>query len=115
IREAILRELGRQGQVYFVYNQVQTIDRMHSHLLELVPEARIAVAHGQMDEEELERIMLEFLQGEHDILLCSTLIETGRDIPNVNTLIVYDADRLGLAQPYQLRGPLGRSTRRARA
>ncbi|MFO7318692.1 MAG: transcription-repair coupling factor [Limnochordia bacterium] len=115
IREAILRELGRQGQVYFVYNQVQTIDRMHSHLLELVPEARIAVAHGQMDEEELERIMLEFLQGEHDILLCSTIIETGMDIPNVNTLIVYDADRLGLAQLYQLRGRVGRSNRVAYA
>ena len=115
IREAIMRELGRQGQVYFVYNQVQTIDRMRSHLLQLVPEARIAVAHGQMDEDQLERIMLDFLHGEYDVLLCSTIIETGMDISNVNTLIVYDADRLGLAQLYQLRGRVGRSNRVAYA
>ncbi len=104
VREAIMRELGRQGQVYFVYNQVQTIDRMASRLMEIVPEARIAIAHGQMEEDELERVMLDFLHGEYDVLLCSTIIETGMDISNVNTLIVYDADRLGLAQLYQLRG-----------
>lgn len=111
IREAILRELAREGQVYFVYNRVQSIDRMASRLMELVPEARIAVAHGQMDEDELEEVMLQFLQGEYDVLLCSTIIETGMDIPNVNTLVVYDADRLGLAQLYQLRGRVGRSNR----
>ena len=115
IREAIMREIGRQGQVYFVYNQVQTIDRMASRLMDLVPEARIAVAHGQMDEDDLERVMLDFLHGEYDILLCSTIIETGMDISNVNTLIVYDADRLGLAQLYQLRGRVGRSNRVAYA
>ena len=115
IREAIMREIGRQGQVYFVYNQVQTIDRMASRLMDLVPEARVAVAHGQMDEDDLERVMLDFLHGEYDILLCSTIIETGMDISNVNTLIVYDADRLGLAQLYQLRGRVGRSNRVAYA
>ncbi|HLS91251.1 MAG TPA: transcription-repair coupling factor [Limnochordia bacterium] len=115
VREAIMRELGRQGQVYFVYNQVQTIDRMASRLMEIVPEARIAIAHGQMDEDELERVMLDFLHGEYDVLLCSTIIETGMDISNVNTLIVYDADRLGLAQLYQLRGRVGRSNRVAYA
>lgn len=115
IREAILRELSRQGQVYFVYNQVKSIDQMRSRLMELVPEARIAVAHGQMDEDLLEEIMLDFLHGEYDVLLCSTIIETGMDISNVNTLIVNDADRLGLAQLYQLRGRVGRSNRVAYA
>ncbi len=115
IREAIMRELGRQGQVYFVYNRVQNIDRMAAHLNDLVPEARIAVAHGQMDEDYLEDVMLQFLQGEYDILLCSTIIETGMDISNVNTLIVHDSDRLGLAQLYQLRGRVGRTNRVAYA
>lgn len=115
IREAIMRELGRQGQVYFVHNRVQDIDRMAVRLTDLVPEARIAVAHGQMEEGELERVMLDFLHGEYDVLLCSTIIETGMDIANVNTLIVYDADRLGLAQLYQLRGRVGRSNRVAYA
>ncbi len=115
IREAILRELSRQGQVYFVYNQVKSIDQMRSRLAELVPEARIAIAHGQMDEELLEEIMLDFLHGEYDVLVCSTIIETGMDISNVNTLIVADADRLGLAQLYQLRGRVGRSNRVAYA
>lgn len=115
IREAILRELGREGQVYFVYNRVQNIDAMYSKLQELVPEARIAIAHGQMNEDELETVMVDFLEGEVDVLLCSTIIETGMDIANVNTLIVYDADRLGLAQLYQLRGRVGRSNRIAYA
>ncbi len=115
IREAILRELGRQGQVYLVYNQVQSIDRMAARISDLVPEARVCVAHGQMDEAQLERVMLDFLQGEYDVLVCSTIIETGMDISNVNTLIVYDADRLGLAQLYQLRGRVGRSNRVAYA
>lgn len=115
IREAILRELSREGQVYFVYNRVRTIDAMARHLSELVPEARIAVAHGQMDEHRLERIMMDFLEQEYDILLCTTIIETGVDIPNVNTLIVYDADHMGLAQLYQLRGRVGRTNRVAYA
>ena len=115
IREAIQRELARQGQVYFVYNRVQTIDQMAGHILGLVPEARLAVAHGQMEESRLERIMLDFLHGEYDILLCTTIIETGMDISNVNTLIVYDADHMGLAQLYQLRGRVGRTNRVAYA
>ncbi|HEX6971939.1 MAG TPA: transcription-repair coupling factor, partial [Limnochordia bacterium] len=98
VREAILREMAREGQVYFVYNRVQAIDRMAARLMEVVPEARIAVAHGQMDEDDLEKVMIDFLAGEYDVLVCSTIIETGMDISNVNTLIVYDADQLGLAQ-----------------
>src|SRR5690606_39202918 len=115
VRDAIRRELERDGQVYFVYNRVQHIDRMAARLRELVPEARIAVAHGQMEEERLERVMLQFLEREYDVLLCSTIIETGMDIANVNTLIVYDADQMGLAQLYQLRGRVGRTNRVAYA
>ena len=115
IREAIFRELARQGQIYFVYNRVQTIDRMAAHIAEIAPEARLAVAHGQMDETRLEKIMLDFLHGEYDILLCTTIIETGMDIANVNTLVVYDADYMGLSQLYQLRGRVGRTNRVAYA
>ncbi len=115
IREALQRELDRQGQVYFVYNRVETIERMASYLQNLVPRARIIIAHGQMDEDELERVMLDFYDNQADILVCTTIIETGLDIPNVNTLIVYDADRFGLAQLYQLRGRVGRSNRLAHA
>lgn len=115
IREAIQRELGRGGQVFFVYNKVHAISSMAAYIQGLVPEARIAVAHGQMPEGELEQVMMEFLEGEADILLCTTIIETGLDIPNVNTLIVYDADHFGLAQLYQLRGRVGRSNRIAYA
>ncbi|GAB6932053.1 transcription-repair coupling factor [Calditerricola satsumensis] len=115
VREAIERELARGGQVYFVYNQVQSIERMADQIRALVPDARVAVAHGQMDENELERVMLDFLDGQYDVLVCTTIIETGVDIPNVNTLIVYDADKLGLAQLYQLRGRVGRSNRIAYA
>lgn len=115
VQQAIRRELARKGQVYFVYNRVQTIDRMYAELQELVPEARIAIGHGQMDEAVLERVMLDFYNGEFDILLCTTIIETGMDIPNVNTLIVYDADQMGLAQLYQLRGRVGRTNRVAYA
>jgi transcription-repair coupling factor (superfamily II helicase) len=111
VSEAIMREMARSGQVYFVYNRVQKIDSMAARLTELVPQARIAVAHGQMDEDELEEIMLAFYNKEYDVLLCSTIIETGMDIANVNTLIVYNADQLGLAQLYQLRGRVGRSNR----
>jgi len=115
VREAILRELGREGQVYFVHNRVQDIDRVADRLRQLVPEARIAVAHGQMPEDLLEQVMLDFLNREIDVLVCSTIIETGMDIPNVNTLIVDEADRFGLAQLYQLRGRVGRSNRVAYA
>ncbi len=115
IREAIQRELDRQGQVYFVYNRVETIEKMAGYLQSLLPKARIAIAHGQMDEEQLERVMLDFYDNEADILVCTTIIETGLDISNVNTLIVYDSDRFGLAQLYQLRGRVGRSNRIAHA
>lgn len=115
IRQAIMRELARQGQVYFVHNRVQSIDYVSSELQKLVPEARIAIAHGQMDETVLERVMLDFYHGEFDILLCTTIIETGMDIGNVNTLIVDNADHLGLAQLYQLRGRVGRTNRVAYA
>lgn len=115
VREAIERELGRGGQVYFLYNQVQDIERMAEQIRMLVPEAKIAVAHGQMVETELERVMLDFLDGEFDVLVSTTIIETGVDIPNVNTLIIYDADKMGLSQLYQLRGRVGRSNRIAYA
>ena len=113
IREAIQRELNRGGQVYFVYNRVQTIEKWAAQIQELVPEARIVVAHGQMPETKLEEVMHDFLQGEYDILVSTTIVEAGLDIPNVNTMIVFDADRFGLAQLYQLRGRVGRSNRLA--
>ncbi len=115
IREAIQREMDRQGQVYFVYNRVETIDKMASYLQNILPKARISIAHGQMDEDQLERVMLDFYDNQADILVCTTIIETGLDIPNVNTLIVYDAERFGLSQLYQLRGRVGRSNRIAHA
>lgn len=115
VREAVERELARGGQVYFLYNQVQNIEQMAEQIRLLVPEARIAVAHGQMPESELEKVMLDFLDGEYDVLVSTTIIETGVDIPNVNTLIIYDADKMGLSQLYQLRGRVGRSNRIAYA
>lgn len=115
VKEAIERELGRGGQVYFLFNKIQGIGGMADRIRQLVPDARVAVAHGQMPEDELERVMLEFLHGETDVLVTTTIIETGLDIPNVNTLIVYDADHLGLSQLYQLRGRVGRSNRIAYA
>ncbi len=111
IREAILKELARGGQVYFLYNSVKTMELFAEKLSQLVPEARIAFAHGQMPERRLETTMLEFLEGRYDVLLCSTIIENGLDITNVNTMIVYDADTLGLSQLYQLRGRVGRGAR----
>ncbi|WP_237036955.1 transcription-repair coupling factor [Mediannikoviicoccus vaginalis] len=111
IRDAILKEMDRAGQVYFVYNKVQDIEEMSYKLQELVPDARIAIAHGQMSERELENVMLDFEDAKYDILLCTTIIETGMDIPNVNTMIVYNADRMGLSQLYQLKGRIGRSDR----
>ncbi len=115
LREAIRKELGRGGQVYYVHNRVETIDKAALQVQELVPEARIGVAHGQMSEQSLENVMLDFMEGKLDVLVCTTIIETGLDIPNVNTLIVDDADRLGLSQLYQLRGRVGRSNRVAYA
>lgn len=114
-REAILKEMARGGQVYFVYNRVASMDRFHEYIRSLVPEASIGMAHGQMGETQLENIMLDFYSGKHDVLLCSTIIESGLDIANANTLIIYDADRLGLAQLYQIRGRVGRSGRVAYA
>jgi transcription-repair coupling factor (superfamily II helicase) len=115
IRESIERELSREGQVYFLYNRVETIQRMAEHIRALVPDARVAFAHGQMKETELEAAMMDFLEGVYDVLVSTTIIETGVDIPNVNTLIVYDADKMGLSQLYQLRGRVGRSNRVAYA
>jgi len=109
VREAIEFELERGGQVYYVYNRVENIEAMLAWLKELVPQARITVGHGQMDEKELARRMHSFTEGEHDVLLATTIIENGIDIPNVNTMIVHRADRFGLAQLYQLRGRVGRS------
>lgn len=115
IREAIHRELARGGQVYYVYNRVRSIDEAAAHLQELVPEANIAYAHGQMDKRMLEKIMYEFISGEIDVLISTTIIETGMDISNVNTMIIEDADKFGLSQLYQLRGRVGRSSRTAYA
>jgi transcription-repair coupling factor (superfamily II helicase) len=115
VRESIERELARDGQIYFLYNRVEDITRKAEEISMLVPEARVACAHGQMTENELESVMLSFLAGEYDVLVSTTIIETGVDIPNVNTLIVFDADRMGLSQLYQLRGRVGRSNRVAYA
>lgn len=115
ISDAIRREIDRGGQVYFVYNRVGSIKEMASYLSKLVPEARIAIANGQMPEKELEKIMMDFMKNEYDILLCTTIIETGLDIQNANTMIIYDADKFGLSQLYQLRGRVGRSNRIAYA
>ncbi len=115
IREAILRELARKGQVYFVFNRINGIEEMAAEVQNLIPEAHIAIAHGQMDEKYLERVMVKFLEKEYDILVCTTIIETGLDISNVNTLIVYNADHFGLSQLYQLRGRVGRTNRVAYA
>jgi transcription-repair coupling factor (superfamily II helicase) len=115
VRQAILRELERGGQVFFVHNRVQTIGAMLHHLEKLIPEARITVAHGQMAENELSQRMEQFANGEVDILLSTSIIESGLDIPNANTLIVDRADTFGLAQLYQLRGRVGRGAQRAYA
>ncbi len=115
VRQAILREMDRGGQVFFVHNRVQTIDAMKAHVQKLVPEARIAVGHGQMAEGELSAVMLSFVSGKVDVLLATTIIESGLDIPNANTLIVDRGDTFGLAQLYQLRGRVGRGAVRAYA
>ena len=115
VRDAILREISRGGQVYFLYNRVNTIERFYQRLRALVPEARIGIAHGQMKEHGLEDVMMDFYGGSYDVLLCTTIIESGLDVPTANTLIVFDAERFGLSQLYQLRGRVGRSSRQAYA
>ena len=115
VREAIHRELARSGQVYYVYNRVNTIADMTDRIAALVPEARVAYAHGQMKERTLEEIMYDFINGDIDVLVTTTIVETGLDIPNANTMIIHDADNMGLSQLYQLRGRIGRSSRTAYA
>ena len=115
IREAVMRELRRGGQVYFLHNEVDSIERMHERLSKLLPEARIAIAHGQMRERELERVMRDFTAQRFNVLLCSTIIETGIDNPHANTIVINRADRFGLAQLHQLRGRVGRSHHQAYA
>ncbi|HEX8989697.1 MAG TPA: transcription-repair coupling factor, partial [Rhodocyclaceae bacterium] len=115
VREAVLREFKRGGQVYFLHNEVETIDNMRERLAKLLPEARIVVGHGQLPERELERVMREFTQQKHNLLLCSTIIETGIDNPHANTIVINRADKFGLAQLHQLRGRVGRSHHQAYA
>ena len=115
VREAILREMDRGGQVFFVHNRVQSIEALAQRLRKLVSEARVAVGHGQMNETHLERVMVDFADRDYDVLVCTTIIESGLDMPNVNTIIVHQADRMGLSQLYQLRGRVGRGADRAYA
>lgn len=115
VKDAIIRELSRGGQVYFLYNRVGSIDKVALEIQKMVPEANVAFAHGQMGERELESIMLDFIEGEIDVLVCTTIIETGLDVANTNTIIIQDADRMGLSQLYQLRGRVGRSNKIAYA
>ena len=115
VREAIERECARQGQVYYVYNRVEDIAEITAHIQKLVPDLTVAYAHGQMRESQLEKIMFDFINGEIDVLVSTTIIETGLDISNANTMIIHDSDKLGLSQLYQLRGRVGRSNRMAYA
>ena len=115
VAEAIRRELLREGQVFYVHNRVRDIELVAEHVRALVPEARVAVAHGQMDESRLERVVLDFSEHEFDVLVCTTIVESGIDMPTVNTLVVDRSDLLGLAQLYQLRGRVGRRGQRAYA
>ncbi len=115
IRDGIVRELARNGQVFYLYNRVRGIELKAEEIKRLVPEARVATAHGQMNEKELEDVMYGFINGEYDVLVCTTIIESGLDMPNVNTIVVEDADRMGLSQLYQIRGRVGRSNRLAYA
>ncbi len=115
LKDAIYKELSRNGQVFILYNRVQSIDEYALRIKELVPDAKIGVAHGQMSKNQLEGTLFDFIKHEYDILICTTIIETGIDIPNVNTLIIIDADRFGLSQLYQIRGRVGRSDKFAYA
>ena len=113
VKNAINHEIDREGQIFYLYNRVETIMEMKTLLQRIVPNARIAIGHGQMDEKELEKVIVDFENHEYDILLATTIIENGIDIPNANTMIIHDSDRFGLAQLYQLRGRVGRSERQA--
>ena len=115
IRDAINRELERQGQIYFLHNRVQTIERVREKIVDLVPQARVEIGHGQMDADELEEVMARFVAGKIDVLVCTTIIESGLDIPNANTIVIDRADRFGLADLYQLRGRVGRAEHKAYA
>ena len=115
IRDAIIREMSRGGQVFYMYNKVEDIDRIASHIHALVPDARICIGHGKMKKEELEDTLVKFIDHEYDVLVCTTIIETGLDIPDTNTMIVHDSDKLGLSQLYQIRGRVGRSDKIAYA
>ncbi|MDD5016795.1 MAG: helicase-related protein, partial [Eubacteriales bacterium] len=115
IREAITKEMARGGQSYFVCRQIGLMDKLLGDLKRYVPEARVAAAHGRMGEAAMEKVMVDFLSGEYDVLLCTTIIESGIDIPSVNTVIIYEADKFGLAQLYQLKGRVGRATKSAYA
>ncbi len=115
VRDAVLREMERGGQVYFVHNRVHNIEMIAAKVREIAPEASVSVGHGQMDERDLERVMQEFVQGKTDVLVCTTIIESGLDIPNVNTIVINQANKLGLGQLYQLRGRVGRGAHRAYA
>ena len=115
IKDAILKELDRGGQIYYVYNRVEGIEKVAMEIQSVAPNARVAVGHGKMSEKQLEDIMISAMEGEIDILVCTTIIETGLDIPNINTIIIENADCMGLSQLYQLRGRVGRSNRRAYA
>ena len=115
IREAILREITRGGQVYFLHNDVDSIERTAQEISDILPEARVTTAHGQMREKELERIMSDFYHQRFNVLVCTTIIETGIDVPTANTIIIDRADKLGLAQLHQLRGRVGRSHHQAYA
>ena len=115
IKEAITRELERNGQVFYLYNKVEGIEKKANEVSKLVPEAKVGFAHGKMTGKELEQIMLDFIQKKINVLVCTTILESGIDIPNANTIIVENADRLGLAQLYQIRGRVGRSDRQAYA
>lgn len=115
VRDAVLREINRGGQVYYVYNRVESIENMAKYLADLIPECKIGIIHGQMTERQLETEMVSFMNRDYDVLVCTTIIETGIDIPNVNTMIIHDSDKMGLSQLYQLRGRVGRSNRIAYA
>ena len=115
IRDAINRELERQGQVFFLHNRVQTIEKIRDRIADLCPNARVEFDHGQMDSDELEAVMHRFVGGKIDVLVCTTIIESGLDIPNANTIIIDRADRFGLADLYQLRGRVGRAEHKAYA
>jgi len=115
IRKAVYRELNRQGQVFFLHNRVRTIEKKAWEIQKLVPDAKVAIAHGQMPKSELEKAMIDFVVGDTDVLVCTTIIESGLDIPNANTIFINDADRFGLAEMHQLRGRVGRYKHRAYA